>query len=61
MWDATDDLVIRGAIAKVVSCPDYIDLVAQQRITYVLGEWAEDRAAFNELPGFSGSGGNKNL
>ncbi|MBB1445143.1 TonB-dependent receptor [Pseudoalteromonas sp. SG43-3] len=60
-WDATDDLVIRGAIAKVISRSDYSDLGAQQRITYVSGEWAEDRAAFNELPGFSGSGGNKNL
>ncbi|MBB1339438.1 TonB-dependent receptor [Pseudoalteromonas sp. SR44-2] len=60
-WDATDDLVIRGAIAKVISRPDYSDLGAQQRITFVSDEWAEDRAAFNELPGFSGSGGNKNL
>lgn len=60
-WDATDNLVIRGAIAKVISRSDYSDLGAQQRITYVSGEWAEDRAAFNELPGFSGSGGNKNL
>ncbi|MBH0029147.1 TonB-dependent receptor [Pseudoalteromonas sp. SWN29] len=60
-WDATDDLVIRGAIAKVMSRPDYSDLGAQQRITFVSDEWADDRAAFNELPGFSGSGGNKNL
>ncbi|MBH0040449.1 TonB-dependent receptor [Pseudoalteromonas sp. SWN166] len=60
-WDATDDLVIRGAIAKVMSRPDYSDLGAQQRITFVSNEWADDRAAFNELPGFSGSGGNKNL
>ncbi|MEL0649301.1 TonB-dependent receptor [Pseudoalteromonas agarivorans] len=60
-WDATDDLVVRGAIAKVMSRPDYGDLGAQQRITFVSDEWADDRAAFNELPGFSGSGGNKNL
>ncbi|MET6760533.1 TonB-dependent receptor [Pseudoalteromonas sp. NCIMB_1079] len=60
-WDATDDLVIRGAIAKVISRPDYSDLGAQQRITFVSDEWANDRAAFNEQPGFSGSGGNKNL
>ncbi|GEB71567.1 TonB-dependent receptor [Pseudoalteromonas carrageenovora] len=60
-WDATDDLVVRGAIAKVMSRPDYSDLGAQQRITFVSDEWADDRAAFNELPGFSGSGGNKNL
>ncbi|MCW1720199.1 TonB-dependent receptor [Pseudoalteromonas sp. A3] len=60
-WDATDDLVIRGAIAKVMARPDYSDLGSQQRITFVSNEWAEDRAAFNELAGFSGSGGNKNL
>ncbi|WP_024591188.1 MULTISPECIES: TonB-dependent receptor [unclassified Pseudoalteromonas] len=60
-WDATDDLVIRAAIAKVMSRPDYSDLGAQQRITFVSDEWANDRAAFNEQPGFSGSGGNKNL
>ncbi|MBZ2193347.1 TonB-dependent receptor [Pseudoalteromonas arctica] len=60
-WDATDDLVIRGAIAKVMSRPDYSDLGAQQRITFVSDEWANDRAAFNEQSGFSGSGGNKNL
>lgn len=60
-WDATDNLVIRGAIAKVMSRPDYSDLGAQQRITFVSDEWADDRAAFNEQPGFSGSGGNKNL
>lgn len=60
-WDATDDLVVRGAIAKGMSRPDYGDLGAQQRITFVSDEWANDRSAFNELPGFSGSGGNKNL
>ncbi len=60
-WDATDNLVIRGAIAKVMSRPDYSDLGAQQRITFVSDEWSDDRAAFNEQPGFSGSGGNKNL
>lgn len=60
-WDASDDVVIRGALAKVMSRPDYGDLGSQQRITYVSDEWADDRAAFNEQPGFSGSGGNKNL
>jgi len=44
-----------------MSRPDYSDLGAQQRITFVSDEWASDRAAFNEQPGFSGSGGNKNL
>jgi len=56
-WDATDDLVIRGAVAKVMSRPDYADLGAQQRISYISDEWAQDRADFNEQPGVSGSGG----
>ncbi|KKL70616.1 hypothetical protein LCGC14_2103150, partial [marine sediment metagenome] len=60
-WDASDDVVIRGALAKVMSRPDYGDLGSQQRITFVSDEWAADRAAFNEQPGFSGSGGNENL
>lgn len=60
-WDASDDVVVRGALAKVMSRPDYGDLGSQQRITFVSDEWAADRAAFNEQPGFSGSGGNKNL
>ncbi|ATC95086.1 TonB-dependent receptor [Pseudoalteromonas tunicata] len=60
-WDATDDLVVRGAVAKVMSRPDYSDLGGQQHITFVSDEWAQDRAAFNEQAGFSGRGGNKNL
>ncbi|MGE6448695.1 TonB-dependent receptor [Pseudoalteromonas tetraodonis] len=60
-WDISDDVVVRGAVAKVMSRPDYADLGAQQRITFVSDEWADDRAEFNEIPGFSGSGGNKNL
>lgn len=60
-WDVTEKLVVRGAAAKVMSRPDYSDLGSQERISFISDEWAEDRAAFNEIAGFSGSGGNKNL
>lgn len=60
-WDASDNLVVRGAVAKVMSRPGYGALGSQERISFVSDEWAEDRASFNELPGFRGSGGNKNL
>ena len=60
-WDASDNLVVRGAMAKVMSRPGYSALGSQERISFVSDEWAEDRASFNELPGFRGSGGNKNL
>src|SRR5690606_17634094 len=61
VWDAGDNLVVRGALAKVMSPPGYSDLGSQERISFVSDEWADDRAAFNTQPGFSGSGGNKNL
>ncbi|MDP4536667.1 TonB-dependent receptor [Alkalimonas collagenimarina] len=61
VWDASDDLVVRGALARVMSRPGYNSMGSQERITFISDEWAKDRAEFNELPGFRGSGGNKNL
>ena len=60
-WDLQDDLVLRGALAKVISRPDYGDLGSQERLTWNSNEYASDRAEFNTIPGWSGSGGNKNL
>lgn len=60
-WDATDSLVIRGALAKVMSRPDYSALGSQERLTWISNEYASDRAEFNTEPGWSGSGGNKGL
>ncbi|WP_448548093.1 TonB-dependent receptor [Thalassotalea fusca] len=60
-WEATDKLVVRGAMAKVISRPDYSSLGSQERLTWISSEFASDRAEFNTIPGWSGSGGNKNL
>lgn len=61
VFDLTDTLVLRGAIAEVMSRPDYSDLGGQERLTWVSNEWALDRSGQNVEPGWSGSGGNKNL
>lgn len=61
VWDAGENLVVRAAAARVMSRPGYSALGSQERISFVSDEWASDRAEFNELPGFRGSGGNKNL
>lgn len=60
-WEASEDIVVRGALAKVISRPDYSDLGSQERLTWISNEYASDRAEFNTIPGWSGSGGNKNL
>lgn len=60
-YDLTDEIIIRGAIAEVMSRPDYSTLGAQERLTWVSDEWAADRSGQNVEPGWSGSGGNKNL
>ncbi|MCL1036810.1 TonB-dependent receptor [Shewanella submarina] len=60
-WDATDNLVVRTAVAKVISRPGYNAMGSQERISWVSEEWADDRKEFNVLPGFRGSGGNKDL
>jgi len=60
-WEATDKLVVRGALAKVISRPDYGSLGSQERLTWISNEFASDRSEFNTIPGWTGSGGNKNL
>ena len=60
-YDLTDEIVLRGALAKVISRPDYADLGSQERLTWISNEFASDRAEFNTIPGWSGYGGNKNL
>ncbi len=61
VFDLSEDLVLRGAIAEVMSRPDYSDLGGQERLTWTSDEWATDRSGQNVDPGWSGYGGNKNL
>jgi TonB-dependent receptor len=60
-YDLASDLLLRGAIAKVISRPGYADLGAQQNLSYNSAAWAAQRSAFGTIEGWSGSGGNKEL
>lgn len=64
VWDASDNLVIRGAIAKTMSRAPFNDMGAPEQLTFISQEWADDRLEFRGNPvepGWSGSGGNKAL
>jgi iron complex outermembrane receptor protein len=66
-WDLNDDWVLRGAIAKVISRPDYDDLGQYQTLIYRSSEWeadSSDRDDFDparDSEGWTGSGGNSSL
>jgi len=60
-YDLTSDLLLRGAIAKVISRPGYADLGSQQHLDYYSAGWAAQRSAFGVREGWSGTGGNKEL
>lgn len=60
-WDMTDKIVIRGAVAKVISRPSYNDIGAEENLTFTSDEYANDRAVYGAIPGWTGDGGNKNL
>lgn len=60
-WEPIENVVIRGAIAEVISPPGLGSLGAQERLTLVTQEYFDDRKDFGAELGWSGSGGNKNL
>ncbi len=60
-YDISEELVLRGAVAKVMARPDYSDLGGQERLYWISNERASDRSEVNEEAGWAGGGGNKNL
>jgi len=60
-YDLTSDLLLRGAVAKVISRPAYADLGSQQNLSYYSAAWAAQRIVFGDREGWSGTGGNKEL
>ncbi|WP_233222139.1 TonB-dependent receptor [Allosphingosinicella deserti] len=60
-YEITPDLIIRGAVAKVIARPSFADLGSQRSLTYRSPEYAFDRNQFGEFEGWSGSGGNAEL
>ncbi|MFV0623379.1 TonB-dependent receptor [Sphingomonas sp. ac-8] len=60
-WNATPDLLIRGAASKVISRPGYGDLAGARSLTFNSDAFVYDRAQFGALPGWFGNGGNFDL
>ncbi|KQR82326.1 TonB-dependent receptor [Sphingomonas sp. Leaf343] len=60
-FDITDTLLLRGAVAKVISRPAFQNLGQQRSLTFRSDAYAFDRAQFGEFAGWSGSGGNLDL
>src|SRR3546814_3490652 len=55
------NLLVRGAVAKVVARPGYGDLAGARSLTFNSDPFVFDRAEFGALPGWFGNGGNFNL
>jgi TonB-dependent receptor len=60
-YEATPNLIFRGAVAKVMARPSINDLGRQRSLTYRSAAYAFDRGQFGEFEGWSGSGGNADL
>ena len=60
-WNVTPDLLVRGAVAKVMARPSYGDLAGARSLTFNADPFVFDRAEFGALPGWFGSGGNFDL
>ena len=60
-YNLADDLLLRGAVARVLARPGYNDLGSQQALTFRSAAWEADRLQFGERQGWSGSGGNRDL
>ncbi|GGO92352.1 TonB-dependent receptor [Stakelama pacifica] len=60
-WNVTPDLLVRGAVAKVMARPSYGDLAGARSLTFNADPFVFDRAEFGALPGWFGGGGNFDL
>jgi TonB-dependent receptor len=60
-YEITPNLMVRGAVAKVMARPSISDLGGARSLTYKSAAYAFDRDQFGEFEGWSGSGGNAQL
>lgn len=61
VYEVTDTLLVRGAVAKVIARPAFGDLAGSRSLTYRSAAYAFDRNEFGEFEGWSGGGGNAEL
>src|SRR3546814_13981457 len=55
------NLLVRGAVAKVVARPGYVALAGARSLTFNSDQFVFDHAEFGALPGWFGNGGHFNL
>lgn len=60
-WNVTPDLLIRGAVSKVISRPGYGSLAGARSLTFNADPFVYDRDEFGARPGWFGNGGNFDL
>ncbi|MCV2351471.1 TonB-dependent receptor [Paucibacter sp. Y2R2-4] len=62
-YDLSNNLVLRGAASKVIARPSYGDIASPGDLTYCSTQYAQESqlAGGGCIPGWSGSGSNKNL
>lgn len=60
-WNLADNILVRGAVSKVVARPAFNDLASSRSLTYHSEAYTFDRAQFGERLGWFGSGGNFQL
>ncbi|TPG43626.1 TonB-dependent receptor [Sphingomonas koreensis] len=60
-WNISNDLLLRGAVSKVVARPNFDDLASARSLTLNDAPYAFDRQQFGEREGWFGNGGNFNL
>ncbi|WP_051103455.1 TonB-dependent receptor [Sphingomonas sp. PR090111-T3T-6A] len=60
-WDVTNNLLVRGAVSKVVARPNFNDLASARSLTFNSDAFVFDRSQFGARPGWFGNGGNFNL
>lgn len=60
-WEVRPDLVLRGAVSKVIARPGYNDLAGARSLTFNSDAFVYDRQQFGARPGWFGNGGNFDL
>jgi TonB-dependent receptor len=60
-YEVTSNLLVRGAVAKVIARPAIHELGRQRSLTFRSAAYAFDRGQFGEFEGWSGEGGNAEL
>lgn len=60
-WEVQPDIMLRGAVSKVIARPGFNDLAGSRSLTFNSDAFVYDRQQFGARPGWFGNGGNFDL